>query len=205
MAFEIYNGVLTGSDTENGNTMIDKLAEMWDFDEVDTSSSLHYVRYGSNAKLMNNSLQLLAIAGSDGIGFMGYYSGATSYTIVKAANSILLTWKHDSAQYAVIIGDLRDGGKGIVGLTDSAFYSITEGAEATTTHVTRNVTIPYRQTLEGTQLIDILSDSGCLVMENGYQVIAMPYNSSTARIIKGEYSVNGQGYYIAGRAAIKEE
>jgi hypothetical protein len=202
MAFEIYNGLLTGSDTEKGNTMIDKLAEMWDFDEVDTSSSLHYVRYGENAKLMNNSLQLLAIAENDGIGFMGYYSGATSYTIVKAANSILLTWEHDSAQYAVIIGNLRDGGKGIVGLTDSAFYSIMEDAAM---YVTRNVTIPYRQTLEGTQLIDILSDSGSLVMENGYQVIAMPYTSSTARIIKGEYSVNGQGYYIAGRAAIKEE
>lgn len=202
MAFEIYNGLLTGSDTENGNTMIDKLAEMWDFDEVDTSSSLHYVRYGSNAKLMNNSLQLLAIAENDGIGFMGYYNGATSYTIVKATNSILLTWKYNSAQYAVIIGNLRDGGKGIVGLTDSAFYSIMEDAAM---YVTRNVTIPYRQTLEGTQLIDILSDSGCLVMENGYQVIAMPYNSSTARIIKGEYSVNGQGYYIAGSAAIKEE
>ena len=202
MAFEIYNGVLTGSDTENGNTMIDKLAEMWDFDEVDTSSTLHYVRYGSNAKLMNNSLQLLAIAESDGIGFMGYYSGATSYTIVKTTNSILLNWEHDSAQYAVIIGNLKDGGKGIVGLTDSAFYSIMEDAAM---YVTRNVTIPYRQTLEGAQLIDILSNSGSLVMENGYQVIAMPYNSSTARIIKGEYSVNGQGYYIAGRAAIKEE
>lgn len=202
MAFEIYNGVLTGSDTENGNIMIDKLAEMWDFDEVDTSSSLHYVRYGNNAKLMNNSLQLLAIAENDGIGFMGYYNGATSYTIVKTTNSILLTWEYNSAQYAVIIGNLRDGGKGIVGLTDSAFYSIMEDAAM---YVTRNVTIPYRQTLEGTQLIDILSDSGCLVMENGYQVIAMPYTSSVARIIKGEYSVNGQGYYIAGRAAIKEE
>ena len=202
MAFEIYNGLLTGSDTENGNTMIDKLAEMWDFDEVDTSSSLHYVRYGNNAKLMNNSLQLLAIAENDGIGFMGYYSTATSYTIVKATNSILLTWEHDSAQYAVIIGDLRDGGKGIVGLTDSAFYSIMEDAAM---YVTRNVTIPYRQTLEGTQLIDILSDSGCLVMENGYQVIAMPYRSNMAKSIKGKYSINDLNYYIAGSAAIKEE
>ena len=199
MAFEIYNGSFPhGADM--GNTMIDKLAEMWDFDEVDTSSSLHYVKYG-NAKLINNNSGLLAIVDNDGIGYMGYYSGSSSYTIVKTVNSILLTWlyNNNAAQYSVIIGNLRNAGKGIVGMTATSMYAIMDE------YRTVNVAIPYRQTIAGTQLIDILSTDGSLVLTNGYEVIAMPYDSSVGYEIKGEYYVGEQKFYIAGRAAIKEE
>ncbi|MBR1563361.1 MAG: hypothetical protein IJ645_09175, partial [Ruminococcus sp.] len=45
MEFQIYNGVLDTNLTTN--QIIDKAIEMWDFDSVDQTSTLHSATYGN--------------------------------------------------------------------------------------------------------------------------------------------------------------
>lgn len=203
MAFEIYNGTLSSS----VNEIIDKLAEMWDFDSTDLESSSHSVTYGNAMLFQNNALWQLALYktenGADTM--IDYYTTASGrrYSIVAASDAVLISMESSNGSFATyIIGDLTnvDGttGKGglIVGDNDSASWYSVMG----TTIEQPGATETFRTSTEMSQLIPYVSSATGYYFDNAYRLtVGTTYRN------RGVYTIGDNRYYISQRTAIKEE
>lgn len=196
MAFEIYNGTAS-----TFTQVVDKLIEMWDFDESDTTSSEHTATYG-NAKIggINNVCKLYNEETSiyNAEAFQG-----GNYTVVKSENSILASWIYSSRTYTLIVGNLTniDGttGKGAflcIGNTSNYCpYYLTAGE-----NVDLNVSLGRTNTDVLTQLVPYVSRTGGWVFDNAYRTL---FDTQDGR--RGLYTINNNRYYISEWTAIKEE
>lgn len=203
MAFTIYNGTTSGNDTEDMNEILDKLIEMWDFDEVDQTSTYHSATYGEAT--IETSLQDGRYAMKYGesttlVENLGYYNQGV-YTIVKTDNAILLALGAANSKWDVwVIGTLKniDGttGKGILGVTGDtgAWYAVLGDSTQA------NVTDTLRTSQDIAQLIPYVSASGGWYFDNAFRTII-----AQSATLKGKYQVGEDVYYIAGRSAIKED
>lgn len=202
MAFVIYNGTTSGNDTEDMNEILDKLIEMWDFDEVDQESERHSATYG-NAKIRTSTQDgryaLELVDEAILIENLGYYN-QNVYTIVKTDNAVMLALGAGSGTWDVwIIGTLTniDGttGKGIVGIAagTGAWYAVLGDSTQ------MNITDTLRTSQDIAQLIPYVSASGGWYFDNAFRTLI-----AQSATLKGKYQVGEDVYYFAGRSAIKE-
>lgn len=209
MAFEIYNGVLDSNLTTN--QIIDKAIEMWDFDSVDQTSTLHSATYG-NVKIGcdsgNTHFGVEIYTNVTGSKQYMAVDGSYRYTLVKSDNALLISMEGSSSWETIVIGNTTgtDGVKGKGGFyansnANSAIYIGTDnwssGASAAFTDTCK--------TTDGlTQLVPIAAPYGGFYFDNAYRV-----HMAQATGNKGLYVVDGDSdgsrYYISHRTAIKEE
>jgi hypothetical protein len=182
------------------NEILDKLAEYWDFDSTDTTSTYHSVTYG-NAKIssLNQAGRYDLYNGELTIGSaIGYYNSYT-YTIIKTDSSVMLALGAGSGYYDIwIVGKITnvDGttGKGIIGVqSDSNWYAVMGDSSQS------NVSDTFRASEEVTQLVPYVSSVGGWFFDNAYRLL-IGLNST----LKGRFMLGDDVYYIAGRSAIKE-
>jgi hypothetical protein len=191
MAFEIYNGV---GDFANA---LAKINEMWELDSYDSStneSTYGIARiYGSNyASIVTENSQIFSIS----------FDSSTSYTIVKTATAILLTWLYGSEVSVIILGTTTDDngitGKGVAckGKNYSLNYMTTR-LQATYSDFTN--------TSDGNnQLINLSSNSySTHTFDSVYRLVIKSFVNANATM--GKFTLKGDTYYIANYLAIKEE
>ena len=205
MEFQIYNGVLDRNLTTN--QIIDKAIEMWDFDSVDQTSTLHSATYG-NVKIGCDSgnthfgVEIYTnVTGSRQYMTVG---GSYRYTLVKSDNALLISMEGSSSWETIVIGNTTgtDGVKGKGGFyansnANSAIYIGTDNwSSGSSAAFTDNC-----KTTDGlTQLVPIAAPYGGFYFANVYRV-----HMAQATGSKGLYTKDGDRYYISHRTAIKEE
>lgn len=202
MAFVIYNGTTSGNDTEDMNEILDKIIEMWDFDEVDQESERHSATYGDamiRTSTQDGRFALELVDEAILIENLGYYN-QNVYTIVKTDNAVMLALGAGSGTWDVwIIGTLTniDGttGKGIVGIAagTGAWYAVLGDSTQ------MNITDTLRTSQDIAQLIPYVSAEGGWYFDNAFRTII-----AQSATLKGKYQVGEDVYYFAGRSAIKE-
>lgn len=209
MAFEIYEGIITGTNIEAANQMIDKLIEMWNFDEVSqTEGVYHSATYGSIKLFGSDGNMCIGISGSSSARFQATLpnanEGSNSFVIVKAQNSIMLAWTSNNQWSSVIIGNIKsvdgDTSKGMLGYNRSYNFVYPAYHNA----LQNNLSINSLTTNKGTQLVPVMAENG-YYLDNGYRILASKTSLTNLSHICGQYIKGDDKYYIAGGLAIKEE
>lgn len=206
MAFEIYNGVASGATVAGCNEIIDKIIEMWDCDSSDTTSEGHSATYG-NCTIATNAANVggftVTMNGTTLSITMKLVSSNLSYKIVKATNALILyTNQQTNGNVNVFIfGTITniDGstGKGALEVNNTAAAQF---AACTDDENTLNVSDTMRTTDGLVQLAPYISTFKGWYFDNAFRVYAANnYNNV------GEYTINGENYFMAYRTAIKEE
>lgn len=209
MAFEIYNGTAANRSVSEMNKIIDKLAEMWEFDSVDETSALHSVTYGDCVLSVDSSQDGAINITADGTsifstGYRVAFDAPYQYTIVKASNAIMLSMNYDPGVFTtVIIGtttNINGGtGKGMlfVDASQNAAWNAGCGSDIP---VQENDTVLSSDTNNLTQLMQYSFSVGGWYFDNAYRL--MRAND----INKHELcTINGERYFVSMRTAIKEE
>ena len=196
MAFEIYNGV---GDFANA---LAKINEMWELDSYD--SSTNEATYG--IATMNWEYNRLVVRAGGSSVFSADFVD-TSYTIVKSAAAILLTWIYGSGSERNTVGVLvlgtttdEDGvtGKGLA----------CKGGTYSMKYMTTRVQAEYSDftiTSDGNnQLINLSSNSySTHTFDSVYRLVITSFVNPNATM--GKFTLKGDTYYIANYLAIKEE
>lgn len=205
MEFQIYNGVLDINLTTN--QIIDKAIEMWDFDSVDQTSTLHSATYG-NVKIGCDSgnthygVEIYTnVAGSRQ--YMAV-DGSYRYTLVKSDNALLISMEGSNGWETIVIGNTTgtDGVKGKGGFyaTSNANSAIYIGTDNWSSGSSAAFSDTCKTTDGLTQLVPIAAPYGGFYFANVYRV-----HMAQATGSKGLYTKDGDRYYISHRTAIKEE
>lgn len=209
MAFEIYEGIITGTYEAATNQMIDKLIEMWNFDEVSqTEGFYHSATYGSIKLFGADGNMCIGVSGSSSANFRASLPtasvGSNSFVIVKAQNSIMLAWKVNDQWSSVIIGNIKsvDGNisKGMLGYNRDYNFVYPAYNDA----LQNNLSINSLTTNKGTQLVPVMAENG-YYLDNGYRILASETSLTNLAYICGQYMIGDDKYYIASGLAIKEE
>ena len=206
MAFEIYNGVASGATVAGCNEIIDKIIEMWECDSSDTTSEGHSATYG-NCTIATNATNAsnftVTMNGTTLTTTMRLATNNLSYKIVKATNALLVYINPNSSGSVnvFIFGTITniDGstGKGaleVLNTAQTAFNACTDDEN------TLNVSDTMRITDGLVQLAPYISTFKGWYFDNVFRVYAA--NNYTH---VGEYTINGENYFIAYRTAIKDE
>ena len=210
MEFQIYNGVLDRNLTTN--QIIDKAIEMWDFDSVDQTSTLHSAAYGNVSIGCDSGNTHFGVEiYTDGTKSQRQYmavGGSYRYTLVKSDNALLISMEGSSSWETIVIGNTTgtDGVKGKGGFyansnANSAIYIGTDNwSSGSSAAFNDNCKIT-----DGLiQLVPIAAPYGGFYFDNAYRV-----NMAQATGNKGLYVVDGDSdgsrYYISHRTAIREE
>lgn len=206
MAFEIYNGVASGATVAGCNEIIDKIIDMWDCDSSDTESAGHSATYGNctiAANTSNAGRFIVTMNGETVSVGLQLNSNNLSYKIIKTNAALIMHINPASASNinAFIFGTITniDGstGKGaieVTAATNATFYACTDDENSMAVSDTMRTTdglvqlAPYISTFKGWYFDDV------------YRVLAA--NNGT---LVGEYSINGENYFIVYRTAIKDE
>lgn len=209
MAFEIYNATAASRSIAEMNKIIDKLAEMWDFDSVDTESTAHSVTYGDCVLSVDSSHDGAINITADGTSiFNGGYTGALDspyhYAIVKTDSSVMLSMNYDPGVFVtIIIGTTAniDGttGKGML-FADSSASAFWEAGCGSTIQPQDSDTMRSSDTNGLIQLIPYAFSVGGWYFDNAYRVALAERTSN-----HGLYEIGNDRYYISMRTAIKEE
>lgn len=207
MAFEIYNGVASGATVAGCNEIIDKIIEMWDCDSSDTESEGHSATYGNCTIATNagNAGRIIVTMNGETPYAAQPQLLATnlSYKIVKASNALLLLINPSSANAVnvFIFGSITniDGstGKGalaVIATAQAVFFSCTDDEN------TLSVSDTMRTTDGLVQLAPYISTFKGWYFDNVFRVYAANNYTNV-----GEYTINGENYFIAYRTAIKDE
>lgn len=205
MAFEIYNGQASGSTQAAVNQIIDKLAEMWEWDSTDLESSNHSLTYGDVKISTAASSYFWGIALFKGNTQLIVEIKGTSdnrYTIVKSANAIMLSYGggNTGTWTTLIVGTLTNingnTGKGALMSkgSDNNWYAVV-GDDTQS-----NISDTMRTTDAITQLIPYVSDAGGWYFNNAFRML-MGWGTS----LRGLYAIGNDRFYISQRTAIKEE
>ena len=212
MAFEIYEGIITGNNITAANQMIDKLIEMWNFDDVSQSEGqYHSATYGNIYLFGETSYSgkmCIGVSGSTSANFQATLPnanvGSNSFVIVKAQNSIMLAWKINDQWSSVIIGNIKsvDGNisKGMLGYNRDYNFVYPAYNDA----LQNNLSINSLTTNKGTQLVPVMAENG-YYLDNGYRILASTTSLTNLAVICGQYMIGDDKYYIASGLAIKEE
>lgn len=207
MAFEIYNGVASGATVAGCNEIIDKIIEMWDCDSSDTTSEGHSATYG-NCTIATNTggttgAFTVTMNGTTLTTAMQLSSSNLSYKVVKATNALLVyTNPYSNGNVNVFVfgtvtnidGSTGKGALEVINLATAAFTACTDDEN------TVNVSDTMRTTDGLVQLAPYISTFGGWYFDNAFRVYAA--NSYTN---VGEYTINGENYFMAYRTAIKDE
>lgn len=209
MAFEIYNGTAADRTVSEMNKIIDKLAEMWEFDSVDETSTLHSVTYGDCVLSVNSSHDGAINITADGTsifssGYLVVFDAPYRYTIVKASNAIMLSMNYDPGVFTtIIIGtttNINGGtGKGML-FADSSTSAYWEAGCGSTIQPQDSDTMRSSDTNGLIQLIPYAFSVGGWYFDNAYRVALAERTSN-----HGLYEIGNDRYYISMRTAIKEE
>lgn len=209
MAFEIYEGIITGNNIVAGNQMIDKLIEMWNFDEVSqTEGVYHSATYGNIYLFGSSGNMCIGVSGSTSANYQATLPnanvGSNSFVIVKAQNSIMLAWMNNNKWSSVIIGNIKsvdgDISKGMLGYNKDYNY-----VSPTYHNAPQNdLSINSLTTNKGTQLVPVMAENG-YYLDNGYRILASKTSLTNLSLICGQYMIGDDKYYITGGLAIKEE
>ena len=198
MSMVVYNGTTSNNNPEDMNEILDKLMEMWTFDDTDTESTYHSATYGNaKIKVSNQNGRFGLYNGDTEVNSnIGYYN-QNVYTIAKTDNAVMLMLGAGSGTWNVwIIGTLTniDGttGKGIIGVdSDSIWYAVMGDS------VQSSISDTLRASQDITQLVPYVSSVGGWYFDNALRMIL-------GTTLKGKYMLDNVTYYIAGRNAIKE-
>lgn len=199
MSMVVYNGTTSGNTPAIMNTILDKLMDMWTFDDTDTESTYHSATYGNaKIKVSNQDGRIGLYNGNTVVNSdIGYYN-QNVYTIAKTDNAVMLMLGAGSGTWDVwIIGTLTniDGttGKGIIGVigSNSNWYAVMGDS------VQSSISDTLRASSDITQLVPYVSSVGGWYFDNALRMIL-------GTTLKGKYMLDNVTYYIAGRNAIKE-
>ena len=205
MAFEIYSGVVSGVTVAGCNEIIDKIIEMWDCDSSDTTSEGHSATYGNctiAANTANAGRFIVTMNGETVSAGLQLNSNNLSYKIIKTNGALILHINTASASNVnvFVFGTITniDGraGKGaleVTAATAAAFSACTDDEN------TLNVSDTMRTTDGLVQLAPYISTFKGWYFDNVYRVLAV--NNAT---LVGEYTINGENYFVAYRTAIKD-
>lgn len=207
MAFEIYNGVASDAAVAGCNEIIDKIIEMWDCDSSDTTSEGHSATYGNctiSTNTGNAGRIIVTMNGETPSAAQPQLSSQNlSYKVVKTSNALLLFINPSSASgvNVFIFGSITniDGstGKGalaVIATAQAAFFACTDDQN------TLNVSDMMRATDGLVQLAPYISTFKGWYFDNVFRVYAANNYTNV-----GEYTINGENYFIAYRTAIKDE
>jgi hypothetical protein len=195
MAFEIYNGV---GDFANA---LAKINEMWELDSYD--SSTNQATYG--IATMDGGANAIVIRAESSSVFNADFGYSTSYTIVKSAAAILLTWIYGNSSSSVgvlVLGTTTDEdgvtGKGLA----------CKGGTYSLKYMTTRVQAEYSDftlTSDGNnQLINLSSNTySTHTFDSVYRLAIKSFVNPNAT--RGKFTLKGDTYYIANYLAIKEE
>lgn len=206
MAFEIYNGVASGATVAGCNEIIDKIIEMWDCDSSDTTSEGHSATYGNCtiAASTTSAGQFIVTMNGTVIAMTMRLGGNNlSYKIAKATNALLVyTNPQSNGQINVFVfGTITniDGstGKGALEVNNTATAQFTA---CTDDENTLSVSDTMRTTDGLVQLAPYISTFKGWYFDNAFRVYAANNYTNV-----GEYTINGENYFIAYRTAIKDE
>lgn len=194
MAFEIYTGTASSL-----NDIIDKMIEMWEFDESDTTSSVHTATYG-NAVIKGQNQILFngetAVSPSREI-----FSAGVTFHVVKSNTAIMATWLYANYPIAIVVGTLTntDGtaGKGALFQDSNQYLYAVMGEESNSQWSISSI---FRTSDGIMQLIPYVTPTGGWYFDNCYWTIV-----DTSFIKQGKYIIGEDTFYIARRIAIKEE
>ena len=209
MAFEIYEGIITGTNITAANQMIDKLIEMWNFDDVSQSEGeYHSATYGNIYLFGSSGNMCIGVSGSTNANFQATLPnanvGSNSFVIVKAQNSIMLAWTSNNQWSSVIIGNIKsvdgDTSKGMLGYNRNYNFVYPAYNDA----LQNNLSINSLTTNKGTQLVPVMAENG-YYLDNGYRILASKTSLTNLSHIYGQYMIGDDKYYVAGGLAIKEE
>lgn len=206
MAFEIYNGVASGATVAGCNEIIDKIIEMWDCDSSDTESEGHSATYGNCTISTNTSSAgsfTVTMNGTTLTTTMRLVANNLSYKIVKATNALIVYINPQSSGTinVFVFGTITniDGstGKGALEANSAA-----QGAFSACTDDENTLTVSdTMRTTDGlVQLTPYISTFKGWYFDNVFRVYAANNYTNV-----GEYTINGENYFIAYRTAIKDE
>lgn len=206
MAFEIYNGVASDAAVAGCNEIIDKIIEMWDCDSSDTTSGGHSATYG-NCTIATNATNAgnftVTMNGTAITPQMGIDSNNLSYKIVKATNALIVYINPQSGGSinVFIFGTITN----IDGSTGKGALEVNNAAQARFTACTDDEnTLGVSDTMRTTdglvQLAPYISTFKGWYFDNVFRVYAANNYTNV-----GEYTINGENYFIAYRTAIKDE
>lgn len=203
MAFQIITGTFS-----NPNEVIDALAEVWDFDAHDTTSTYHSVTWGAtkfevssgsnpwNLKKNNASVATLP----------GYPSGM--YGIVKASNAVLLEWTAVGTYVATVIftsarslADPEDVDKlTLANRNDSSSYTNTLYAISTMRNQSSEFFANYETCQKACQVYKYIHGADGYACDNAYAVRLSP-----TQYLSTEVSLDGETFFFSRKLAIKDE
>ena len=206
MAFEIYNGVASGATVAGCNEIIDKIIEMWDCDSSDTTSEGHSATHGNCTIATNTSNTgafTVTMNGTAMTSTMRLNTNNLSYKVVKATNALLvyINPQSNGNVNVFIFGTITniDGstGKGALEVLNAATAQF---AACTDDENTSNVSDTMRTTDGLVQLAPYISTFKGWYFDNAFRVYAANNYTNV-----GEYTINGENYFVAYRTAIKDE
>lgn len=194
MAFEIYTGTASSL-----NDIIDKMIEMWEFDESDTTSSVHTATYG-NAVIKGQN-QILFNGGTAVSPSSSIFSAGATFHVIKSDTAIMATWLYSNYMPAIVVGTLTntDGstGKGVLFQDPNQSLYAVMGEE---TNSQWSISSLIRTSDGVMQLVPYVSPVGGWYFDNCYWTII-----DTSLVKQGKYIIGEDTFYIARRIAIKEE
>lgn len=209
MAFQIYNATAANRSIAEMNKIIDKLAEMWDFDSVDTESTAHSVTYGDCVLSVDSSHDGSINITADGTsifdsGYIVAFDAPYQYTIVKTKSAIMLSWNYDPGVFStIVIGTTTNingtTGKGMLYVNSTQYAAWNAGCGSDIPEQ-ENDTMLSSDTNNLVQMMQYTFSTGGWYFDNAYRVMRSNVGNR-----HGLAALGGENYYVSMRTAIKEE
>jgi hypothetical protein len=207
MAFQYVTGTYTSP-----NELIDAIAEVWEFDEVDTESENHSATWGALSIAQKSSTQVALLRNGREAANFSIYAASTStpgnFKIIKASNAILIEYNYSNFIGFLIITTATQVANPDQ-LDKIMLYAKPNGAlrqavlYALSTEQSFNVPTyfgDYVVSSDCYQICKYVQPIGGYKADNAYIVIRSPSETLSA-----EVQLDGEVYYFNRMFAIKDE
>lgn len=205
MAFQYVTGTYTSP-----NELIDAIAEVWEFDEVDTESENHSATWGALSIAQKSSTQVALLRnGTEATNFsICAASIPGNFKIIKASNAILIEYNYSNYNGLLIITTATQVANPDQ-LDKIMLYVKPNGAlrqavlYALSTEQSFNVSTYFGAYVESSdcyQICKYVQPIGGYKADNAYIVIRSPSETLSA-----EVQLDGEVYYFNKMFAIKDE